>query len=157
VRNAVTRGRLAWNIVVTVLIFVVIGPLVGMLAMNLFFSLTGGHGVGSAVSGFLFTLAWLPPIAYFAGAPAAAFTGLVVAVCSAFVRGARLYIVAVVIGALASPFFFYAVLPLSRSRFLTRGAGNFLQNYASTIAVLALVGGIAALVCTWLTKRWRNA
>jgi hypothetical protein len=96
------------------------------------------------------------PAPYIVGGPAAALTGVIVAVTSKWLAGpSALYSIAAFTGAILGVVMFYGVLPLSRASVARQGPTIFAVQHAHDIVLLVVAGAIAAICCTRLTRRFR--
>jgi hypothetical protein len=150
--------RILANILLTVLVFVVIGPLVGVLAIFVIVAIGNGGSLGAGVAAFIFFVLIGWPAILMVDGPAAAVTGLIVALASRWIaRPWLLYAMAGMSGAITNSCFIYAGLPLVRALVTSREPDDFIARQAGDLALFASLGAITAILCTWLTKRWRSA
>jgi hypothetical protein len=148
------------GVLLTVAVFVALGPIVGgvlFLTMNsVWYTAYTGAPVMEAVAGLFAFLVYLPfsvPLSYLKGWQAAAATGLVAAVSSAWVASARaLYAVTTIAGGMLSALFLW----IGDRAVVNDAAGVVTVGIdAAVVALVFLTGCAAAAICTRIARQFR--
>jgi hypothetical protein len=165
------------EIVAQIGVFAGVGPAIGATVFSLILLLPesnapnplpnlipGYGGIGyvfSRIAYFVFALFLTTFFSYLLAGVAAAFTGLVVAMASFWIRKASwLFLLAAIVGGISSVVNLFAALVIdvmySSEMNFHQSIGDIVKNFKEVAKIIFILGAISSVICTYLTKSFRH-